>query len=76
MESENRTPLNSTNDQPEADFEKESEAEDLGFLREFVLFLRDNKKWWLIPLVGSLLLLGLVSLLATSGAAPFIYTVF
>lgn len=49
---------------------------DVGVLREFLDFLRDNKKWWLIPLLGSLLLVGLLSILAASGAAPFIYTVF
>lgn len=57
-------------------FARVAEEEDIGFLREFMLFLRENKKWWLLPLIGSLLLLGLISLLATSGAAPFIYTVF
>ncbi len=57
-------------------FEHQAEQEDIGFLQEFFLFLRDNKKWWLVPLIGSLLLLGLLSILATSGAAPFIYTVF
>lgn len=57
-------------------FAEEAEQDDIGFLKEFLLFLRDNKKWWLIPLIGSLLLIGLVSLLAASGAAPFIYTVF
>ncbi len=62
--------------QPANQFVAEAEEEDLGFFREFLLFLRDNKKWWLIPLVGSLLLIGIISLLATSGAAPFIYTVF
>ncbi|MCA9129242.1 MAG: hypothetical protein KDB22_19285 [Planctomycetales bacterium] len=57
-------------------FEEQAEQDDLGILAEFWLFLRENKKWWLIPLVGSLLLIGLISLLAASGAAPFIYTVF
>ncbi len=57
-------------------FEAEAEQSDVGFLREFVQFLRENKKWWLIPLVGSLLLIGVISVLAGSGAAPFIYTLF
>lgn len=57
-------------------FARAAEEDDIGFLREFALFLRDNKKWWLVPLIGSLLLLGLISLLASSGAAPFIYSVF
>lgn len=58
------------------DFESAAEEDDIGFLQEFVLFLRDNKKWWLIPLIGSLLLVGLIGILAVSGAAPFIYTIF
>lgn len=58
------------------DFARQAEQEQIGFLAEFVWFLRENKKWWLIPLVGSLLLLGLVSFFAASGVAPFIYTVF
>ena len=57
-------------------FATEAQQEDIGLLREFSLFIRENKKWWLIPLIGSLLLLGLISLLAASGAAPFIYTIF
>lgn len=53
-----------------------ADQSELGFLREFGHFLRHNKKWWLIPLLASLLLLGLVSFLASSAAAPFIYTIF
>jgi hypothetical protein len=59
-----------------SEFEREAEQDDIGFLQEFWLFLRENKKWWLIPLIGSLLLIGLISFFAASGAAPFIYTVF
>ena len=59
-----------------SEFEQEAEQGDIGFLQEFWLFLRENKKWWLIPLIGSLLLIGLISFFAASGAAPFIYTVF
>ncbi len=65
-----------TQESDEERFAREAEEENIGFLAEFVLFLRENKKWWLIPLIGSLLLLGAISLLAASGAAPFIYTVF
>lgn len=61
---------------PESDFSQQAEQDDIGFFAEFVLFLRENKKWWLIPLIGSLLLIGGLSLLAASGAAPFIYTIF
>jgi hypothetical protein len=39
-------------------------------------FLRENKKWWLLPIVITMLLLGLLVALGGSGAAPFIYTLF
>jgi hypothetical protein len=45
--------------------------------REFWLFLKARKKWWLTPIV---VVLGLMALLivATQGSAlaPFIYTLF
>ena len=45
--------------------------------QEFLLFLRQEKKWWLIPFVVLLLLLGLFLTLApTSPLAPFIYSLF
>jgi drug/metabolite transporter superfamily protein YnfA len=43
---------------------------------ELWLFLRDNKKWWLLPILAVLVLFGLLMLLAGTGAAPFIYTLF
>ena len=48
-------------------------------LSEFVEFLRQEKKYWLIPIVVVfvLLLLGAVMIFAQSSAiAPFIYTLF
>ena len=59
-----------------SEFENLSDSSDPGIVREFVDFLRDNKKWWLAPiLIVTLLLTGLV-FLAASPAAPFIYTLF
>ena len=44
---------------------------------EFWQFLRQRKKYWLLPIVVMLLLLGLIIVLtANSALAPFIYTVF
>jgi len=57
-------------------FEQASEAKPLGMGREFLEFLAENKKWWLLPIVLMLLALGLLAFLATGGAAPFIYTLF
>ena len=46
-------------------------------VREFWLFLRVRKKWWLAPIVIVLGLMGLL-IVATQGSAlaPFIYTLF
>ena len=38
-------------------------------------FLKQNKKWWLLPVVV-LLLPGVLLFLSGSGAAPFVYTLF
>ncbi len=46
-------------------------------LKEFWDFLKERKKWWLIPIVAVLLMLGLVLVAAKSSAlAPFIYSLF
>lgn len=47
-----------------------------GFLRELLLFIRHNKKWYLIPILVSILALGVLIALGSTGAAPFIYTLF
>jgi len=49
----------------------------LSLMGEFVLFLRENKKLWLLPIVFTLMLLGALLVFAQGSAlAPFIYTVF
>jgi drug/metabolite transporter superfamily protein YnfA len=46
-------------------------------LREFWQFLKQEKKYWLAPIVLVLLLFGLLLVFAQSSAvAPFIYTLF
>jgi len=41
------------------------------------MFLRQNKKLWLLPIIVVLLLLGVLLIFAQSSAlAPFIYTIF
>lgn len=47
-----------------------------GLASEFVAFLRENKKWWLAPILIVTLGLGALILLGGSAAAPFIYTLF
>jgi hypothetical protein len=49
----------------------------LGIAGELFGFLWGNKKWWLIPLVIMLLVLGAVLIFASASAVgPFIYTLF
>ena len=43
---------------------------------EFWQFLKQNKKWWLAPILISILGLGLLVWLGGTAAAPFIYTLF
>ena len=45
-------------------------------LRDLVMFIKQNKKWYLIPVVVSILLLGILIALGSTGAAPFVYTLF
>ena len=46
------------------------------FLIELWLFLRQQKKYWMMPIVAVLLLLGFLIFLSGTAAAPFIYTIF
>ncbi len=62
---------------PESDFEKAAQdAGKGGIVREFWGFLKHNKKWWLLPILGILFLFGVLVVLSGTGAAPFIYTLF
>ena len=47
------------------------------FLRDLILFMKERKKWWLIPIIISLILIGLlVALSESSAVAPFVYPMF
>ncbi|HEX3593788.1 MAG TPA: DUF5989 family protein [Polyangiaceae bacterium] len=66
---------------PEPENEKRSETladveGEPSFFAELLYFLRKNKKWWLVPMLISLLLFGILLLLSGTAAAPFIYTLF
>jgi hypothetical protein len=64
--------------QEPSEFEKAARREEGqgGLLLEFWAFLRENKKWWLLPILILFLILGGLILLQTTGLAPFIYTLF
>jgi hypothetical protein len=49
----------------------------LDFIKEFWLFLKDRKKFWLLPIIVALAMVGTLLVLAQGSAvAPFIYTLF
>jgi hypothetical protein len=58
------------------DFEQEADEKPLTLVQEFAQFIVENKKWWLIPILLSFGLIGLLVVLSSTGAAPFIYTLF
>jgi hypothetical protein len=48
-----------------------------GILKELFGYLLRNKKWWLIPVIVLLVLLGLIIVLGqTTALGPFIYALF
>ena len=61
----------------EADaFERLSQSPPPGLLREFLQFIVQEKKWWMIPILLSLAIVGALVALSSSSVAPFIYTLF
>ena len=46
-------------------------------VREFWMFMRVRKKFWLLPIIIMMLLVGMLLVFAEGSAlAPFIYTIF
>jgi len=49
----------------------------MDFLKDLWGFLRERKKWWLMPVIVVLLFLGILLVFGSGSAvAPFIYTLF
>jgi Family of unknown function (DUF5989) len=61
---------------PEEDVRQLAQARRQSLPAEFWEFLLQNKKWWLLPILFVILILGALVFLGSSGAAPFIYTLF
>jgi hypothetical protein len=52
-------------------------SKGFGVVGELFGFLWQQKLWWLIPMVGILLILGVMLIFAQSSPlAPFVYTLF
>lgn len=68
-------PDNSQQEQS-GEFNKLAQEKRPHLLTEFWIFLKHNKKWWLLPILIVLLLMGLLVLLGGTAIAPFIYPLF
>ncbi len=58
------------------EFEQLSGDEQMGLMAEFWLFIKEEKKWWLTPIIVVSLLVGALVWMMSTGAAPFIYALF
>ena len=57
-------------------FAKMAQERQPGFFSEFCAFLRQNKKWWLTPILIILFLLIALVIISQTPLAPFIYPFF
>lgn len=49
----------------------------MDFLKEFTRFMLNRKKYWLVPILLAMLLIGFLIVFAQGSAvAPFIYSIF
>ena len=67
---------NSESPKQQSEFEQAGQGKQLSLVQEFRWFVTANKKWWLIPILLVLAILGSLVVLGSTGAAPFIYTLF
>jgi len=70
--------MGNTEDQNDAQPEDMGEPEEeMSLFRELWLFMKEQKAWWITPIVVILVVFGALILLAEgSAAAPFIYALF
>lgn len=75
--SNEKQPAESAETNPsKTEFEQLSGEQQMGLMAEFWLFIKEEKKWWLTPIILVLLGVGVLVALTSTGAAPFIYTLF
>jgi|RhiMethySRZTD1v2_1073278.scaffolds.fasta_scaffold1149308_2 hypothetical protein len=60
----------------DARLSKLADQRQTNIVSELFGFVRSNRKWWLLPILVSLLLVSVFLFLAATGAAPLIYTLF
>lgn len=68
--------MSEPSDQQQPSFQDAADQQGGGLLSDFFGFMRENTKWWLIPFLVVFGLLAVLIVLGSTGAAPFIYTMF
>jgi len=58
------------------EFEQLNHQPSQGLAAEFWQFIKENKAWWMVPILLVLACFGALVVLAGTGLAPFIYTMF
>jgi len=61
---------------PAEEFAREAERETPSLARELWDWMRQNKKWWLAPLLALLLVVGVLVVLGGTVLGPFLYPLF
>ena len=57
----------------QSEFERMSHDRPTGILTEFRLYLKENKKWWLVPLLVALAIYAIFLIASLVGGPLFIY---
>lgn len=61
---------------PDESFDLIASGPQRGLAREFLDFMAENSKWWLVPFLVVFGMLGMLLVLGATGAAPFLYALF
>ena len=57
-------------------FQQAADQKPVGLWHEILGMLKQNKKYWMIPMIVILALFAALVILGATSAAPFIYTLF
>jgi hypothetical protein len=57
-------------------FAREADGAGASLGYELWQLICQNRKWWMLPVIGVLMMVGLLVLMGGTAAAPFIYTLF
>jgi drug/metabolite transporter superfamily protein YnfA len=63
-------------DKNKSQFVKAGAGKEASLFEELFAMMKQNKKYWLAPIIIILLLFGVLITLGSSAAAPFIYSLF